>query len=112
MCWFARARARAHERSGGSAVRCEFLPPGANSGADIALARGVTVAVRRDERIATRRGSALTPRNPRPLEGAMFRKSPRRGSRLERLETRVTSDATVRMDMEADARHSRDGDRC
>lgn len=111
MCWLARARARAHERSGGSAVRCEFLPPGANSGADIALARGVTVAVRREKRIATRRGM-LTPRNPRPLVRAMFRKSPRRGSRLERLETRVASDATVRMDMEADARHSRDGDRC
>jgi hypothetical protein len=72
----------------------------------------VTVAVRREKRKATRRGM-LTPRNPRPLSlGAMFRKSPRRGSRLERLETRVASDATVRMDMEADARHSRDGDRC
>ena len=95
-------------------MRCEFLPPGANSGADIALARGVTVAFRREKRIATRRGSTvmLTPRNPRPLVGALFRKSPRRGSRLERLETRVASDATVRMDMEADARHSRDGDRC
>jgi len=107
----ARARARAHERSGGSAVRCEFLPPGLNSGADMALACGVTVAVRRAEGCATRRGALLTPRDPHRLE-AMFRNSPRRGSSHERLESRVASDATVRRDMKVDARHFATVTRC
>lgn len=85
-------------------MRCALLPPGANSGADIALARGVTVAVRRDEGLETRRNALL--RNPRPL-GAMFRESPRRGSRPEWLETRAASGASVRNDISADTRHSR-----
>ena len=84
-------------------MRCEFLPPGANSGADMALACGVTVAVRRAEGYATRRGALLTPRNPHRLE-AMFR-SRRARSSHERLESREASDATVRRDMKVDARH-------
>ena len=86
-------------------MRCAFFPPGANSGADFALARGVTVAVRRDEGMSTRslRG------NPRP-DGATFRRTPRRGARPERLETRAASGAAVSEDMIADTQHSRDGD--
>jgi hypothetical protein len=77
----------------------------------MALACGVTVAVRRAEGCATRRGALLTPRNPHRLE-AMFRISPRRGSSHERLESRVASDATVRWDMKVDARHFATVTRC